>query len=138
MVGQHAALATRGAQRALFALLGMAATLVALLGVWLPGLPTTPFIIVALWAFSRSSDRLAAWFQQIPLLRGAIELAERFQRERTLPRWVRIFAPIVATSSTVFVWLTVGSLLLTALVGVAALSCFVFVIITPTDRPSAG
>lgn len=120
--------------RLLFALLGLLSTVVAVAGVWLPGLPTTPFVLVALWAFSRSSDRLAAWFQRIPVLRGAIEMAERFQRERTLPLWVRIVAPTVATASTVFVYLTVGSPWLTAIVGAAALSSFVFVLITPTDR----
>lgn len=123
------------ARRSLYAVLGLLATAVAIIGVWLPGLPTTPFVLVAVWAFARSSERLAAWFQRIPILRGAIEMAERYQRERTLPLWVRIVAPTFATGSTILVHLTTGSLWLTAIVGAAALSSFVFVIITPTDRP---
>lgn len=36
----------------------------ALLGVWLPGLPTTEFVLLAAWAAARSSPRLARWLNQ--------------------------------------------------------------------------
>lgn len=134
-IGRMTVRATRTSVRVMFALLGLLATVVALLGVWLPGLPTTPFIIVALWCFSRSSERLANWFMSVPVLRGAVELAERFRTERTLPLWVRIFAPTVACASTLFVHLTVGAVWLTAVVGAAAFSCIIFVLITPTSTP---
>lgn len=124
-------------RRMLYALLGFVAMAVALAGVWLPGLPTTPFVLVALWAFSRSSDRLAQWFLRVPVLRGAIELAERFRQERTLPLWVRLFAPAVAWSSTLFVYLTIGKPWVTLSVGAAAMFCLVFVLVTPTSRPAA-
>ena len=45
----------------------------AMLGVLLPGLPTTEFVLLAAWAASRSSPRLAAWLESHrlfgPLLR---------------------------------------------------------------------
>lgn len=123
------------AWRIVFALLGLLFTAVAIIGVWLPGLPTTPFVLLALWLFSRSSDRLHAWFHRIPVLRGAIEIAERFKVERTLPLWVKFVAPTFAWGSTLFVYLTADKLWLTLLVGAAAVSSLVFVLITPTDRP---
>jgi hypothetical protein len=33
----------------------------ALIGIVLPGLPTTPFVLVAAWAAARGSDRLHQW-----------------------------------------------------------------------------
>lgn len=123
------------AWRILFAVLGLLATVIAIAGVWLPGLPTTPFVLLALWLFSRSSDRLHAWFHRIPVLRGAIEMAERYREERTLPLWVKFVAPSFAWGSTLFVYLTVGKLWLTLIVGAAATSSLIFVILTPTQRP---
>jgi uncharacterized membrane protein YbaN (DUF454 family) len=37
-----------------------------LLGVLLPGLPTTPFLLVAVWAANRGSGRLHAWLTDHP------------------------------------------------------------------------
>ncbi|OEC33320.1 hypothetical protein A7D25_19495 [Pseudomonas sp. 21C1] len=60
-------------QRWLWLLLAYASIGVAMLGVIVPGLPTTEFVLLAAWAASRSSPRLAAWLDNHrlfgPLLR---------------------------------------------------------------------
>lgn len=40
----------------------------ALLGVVIPGLPTTPFVLLAAWAASRGNRRLHAWLLEHPRL----------------------------------------------------------------------
>lgn len=68
------AVSTRPAwQRWLWLLLAYLSIGMAMLGVLLPGLPTTEFVLLAAWAASRSSPRLAAWLDNHrlfgPLLR---------------------------------------------------------------------
>ncbi|MEL6746890.1 MAG: DUF454 family protein, partial [Pseudomonadota bacterium] len=51
------------------------------------------------WAFARSSPRLHAWVQRMPLLRTALGEAERFEREGTMRAPVKVFALVMAWSS---------------------------------------
>lgn len=54
--------------KALWLLVGIAALAAAALGVVLPLVPTTPFLLVGVFAFSRSSPRLEAWVLEHPHL----------------------------------------------------------------------
>jgi uncharacterized membrane protein YbaN (DUF454 family) len=70
--------------------------------VWLPRLPTTYFILLALWAFSRSSPRLSVWIRCTPLLNAAVEEADRFARKRTLALTAKLLDLSMAWGSTIF------------------------------------
>lgn len=64
---QAAPRVARGLTRLLLKLLAITCLGLALLGVVLPGLPTTVFLLIAAWAAARSSPRMAAWLEQHPL-----------------------------------------------------------------------
>src|SRR5690554_4288797 len=54
--------------RWLWMLLGIAATSIGFAGIFVPLLPATPFLLVAAFAFARSSPRLHAWLLADPRL----------------------------------------------------------------------
>ena len=53
-----------GLRRATFAALGVLCVVLGIIGVFLPGLPTTEFIIAASYLFARSSPALEAWLER--------------------------------------------------------------------------
>ena len=120
----------------LLVLLGCVATLLALAGAILPGLPTTPFLLVALWAFARSSQRLHDWLVRVPVLQSALIEARRFEEKRAMRPAVKIIAFVMAwTSVAVTAFLADGQKpVLVAIVAVAAILATVVVVLVPTDR----
>ena len=116
-------------------LIGCVATVLAVLGVLLPGLPATPFLLVALWAFARSSERLYRGVQAIPILQLALREAERFEQKRAMRLSVKLTAVTMAWASVIFTYVlsrgTVNVVLLC--VAAAAMAGTVFVALIPTD-----
>ena len=49
------------AVRLVYLILGLFCLAIGAVGVWLPGLPGTPFLLVAVWLFSMSNERLHRW-----------------------------------------------------------------------------
>jgi uncharacterized membrane protein YbaN (DUF454 family) len=76
-------------RRALYATLGVFAVALGIIGVFVPGLPTTEFIIAASYLFARSSPRLEGWLEGNrwfgPLLR-------RFKETRGMGRKTKALA----------------------------------------------
>jgi uncharacterized membrane protein YbaN (DUF454 family) len=77
------------ARRLLLIALGWAAFALGVIGILLPVVPTTPFMLVALWAFSSSSERFHRWLYHHRVFGPPLQ---RWDRERALPLWTKALA----------------------------------------------
>ncbi|ROH75916.1 DUF454 family protein [Lonsdalea populi] len=82
--------------RMILIVLGWLAVVLATLGVVLPLLPTTPFLLLAAWCFARSSPRFHYWLLHRSWFGGYLR---HWQQHRALPPGVKAKAvmAIVAT-----------------------------------------
>lgn len=86
------------AMKSLLAVFGVVSLSLGVAGIFLPLLPTTPFLLLAAWAFVRSSPRLYAWLINHPHLG---EYIRNFRENRAIPLRVKVV-------SVSLVWLTIG------------------------------
>ncbi len=119
-----------------FIIVGVLATILAFLGAILPGLPTTPFLLVALWAFARSSPTLHNWLVTVPLLQTAVIEANRFEQEGTMRLGVKLTAVAVAWGSVALTLILSRGEITTivVIVTLCALAGTLTTIVVPTAR----
>ncbi|WP_084618815.1 YbaN family protein [Thalassobaculum salexigens] len=83
-----------GAARLGLQIFGFVCLAIGIAGVILPGLPGTVFLIVALWAFSRSSHRLHLWLYSHPRFGAGLRA---WHRHRVIPTKAKIAAVAAMT-----------------------------------------
>lgn len=89
--------------RPLYFALGWTMVLLGLLGVVLPGLPTTPFLLLAAFAFGKSSPRLKAWLESHPTFGPPIrDWEERGAISRRAKRLALTMMAVIFIASLVF------------------------------------
>jgi uncharacterized membrane protein YbaN (DUF454 family) len=65
-------------------------------GVVVPGLPTTPFMLLALWAFSKSSERFHDWLYSHPFFGPSLQ---DWERHRVISLPVKVLAVLAMLSA---------------------------------------
>jgi uncharacterized membrane protein YbaN (DUF454 family) len=113
-------------RRWVFIALGWLFFCLGVVGILLPVVPTTPFMLLALWAFSNGSQRFHDWLYHHRIFGPPLQ---RWRRERVIPWWTKAIALGSMAASALYVGLVVrppwyGLLAMAVLVasGVAYLS----------------
>ena len=119
--------------RFLWLLAGLAAVAVGAVGVVLPLLPTTPFLLVAAFAFARSSKRLNSWLREH---RTFGPLINNWHRDGSIDRKAKRTAIIVIVATPVITWLLDASswILVCQIVVLSASAIFILTRPSPTKH----
>jgi uncharacterized membrane protein YbaN (DUF454 family) len=88
-----------GLRRALYLTAGLACIGLAYLGVLLPGLPTTPWVLLASWCFARSSPMLQRWLRRSPVFG---KLLRDWDEHRGIRRPVKLVAVCLVLAALSF------------------------------------
>ena len=125
---------TAGVKRRLYLALGLSSVGLGAAGIVLPLLPTTPFLLLALWAFSRSSPRFRHWLETHP--RFGPPLAA--WRERgAIPRRAKTLAAIALATSWSVTAVVVGGVLVPVVSALALGGVGLWIFTRPSDEVSA-
>jgi uncharacterized protein len=81
---------TASIKKALLVTLGIVSVALGLLGVFIPLLPTTPFLLLAAWSFLRSSARLHHWLINHRICGEYIYNYTEYRSVRRSTKWIAI------------------------------------------------
>lgn len=118
----------------LWIIFGLVATAAGIAGILLPLIPTTPFLLLAAYAFARSSPALHTWLTSHPHLGPPIA---NWQRNGAIDRKSKITAGVLMAAALV---LSVIFQVPVAVIGAqaAAMAIAATFIITRPDGPESG
>ncbi len=124
---------TRPWMKPLYMLLGVSALAVGIVGIVLPLVPTTGPLILAAFAFSRSSERMHDWLVNHRLFGRFIA---DFRAGRGIPRKTKIIAVVAMTAAfTYSIGWVIGPALLQVLMAAIGVWAVWYVLHLPTVRP---
>ena len=101
-------------------------------GLAVPGMPTTVFLIVALWAFSRSSERFHRWLYEHPRLGPPLKA---WHAHGVIALRAKLLAVTVMATSLVILAAVSDSALGPLVLGVILVPIAVFIVTRPSRVP---
>lgn len=85
----------------LYLLLGWCSFGLGAVGAFVPGLPTVPLMLVALWAFSRSSQRFHDWLYSHPVFGPPLQ---QWREYGIIPLRAKVVAIVTMTASLIYMF----------------------------------
>jgi len=112
-----------------YILIGSTALVLGIIGAFLPVMPTTVFILIAAWAFARSSDRLHKALLEHPRTGPSIRA---WRHNQCIPRPAKIAAVVSMLISWIIVLFTTDWMV-SAIVGAVLLMVMTFILTRPSE-----
>lgn len=106
------------------------------IGIFLPILPTTPFMILALWAFSKGSKRMHNWLLNHPRFG---ETLKQWEQYKVIPIKAKLTALIFITGSATYILFFSNVPIYAAIISVSTMACAITYVLTrPSKRPASA
>lgn len=115
--------------RFLWLLAGLTAVAVGAVGLVVPLLPTTPFLLVAAFAFGRSSERLTKWLREHGTLGP---LVNNWHRDGSIDRKTKWSSIVVIVATPLITWLLDAPLWVVIVQVVVLSTAAVFILTRPS------
>lgn len=118
-------------------LIGLGGLFVALAaaGVFLPLLPTTPFVLLALWCFARSSRRFHDWLYHHPRLGP---YARAWRQYRVIPVQAKILSVSMMALSLALVMNSTADWRIPGALGAVLVAVGCWIVTRPSRPPAPG
>lgn len=126
---------THHTMKLIYLIIGWIALILGIIGAFLPIMPTVPFLIVALWGFSKSSEKFHSWLYNHktygPLLRD-------WDQHRVIPLWGKIWAVVAMSGSLgIMIYIQVPKWAI-LIAGMIMFSVGVYIVTRPSRKNSSA
>lgn len=86
----------------LLLLLGMFFVMLGAVGMFLPVLPTVPFLLVALWCFARSSEKFHQWLYHHHMFGPVLQQWEKYKVIPFRAKFIAITSMVISAAYVIF------------------------------------
>ena len=104
----------------------------AFIGTFVPGIPTTIFLIIALWAFAKSSKKFHSWLLNHKRF-GPI--LQNWESHKVVPRKAKILMVILQISAVIIFHYSLQNIYLTAILIITLVFVARYVLSLPSELP---
>ena len=122
-------------KRTILISLGLLCVGLGFVGVFVPGIPTTIFLIIALWAFTKSSEKLRYWLLNHKRF-GPI--LNNWQEHKVVPRRAKILMVVLMSLAVILFYYSLQNLYLTIGLVLILVSVAIYVISLPSKIPESS
>ena len=116
-------------KKIIYIIIGIVSVVLGVVGIFVPGLPTTPFLLLSSWLFYKSSRRLHDALHRSKWLGAYIRRYESRKGVSRLSKWISLLCMWTMISLSVFIFIeNVHIKILIPILGIIGTICIIWVV----------